>query len=206
MAASISRLSAGTGLISLRRRPIAECSPASRSSRKSRRGCTEWTWARLYGVDLREAHRKIVHSPGVPSAVVIPRAYEIDDLTYGIIWAVTSLDDALLADDSALDQRQRQLREFEQLPHSAAGSQAAAGLTAAARMWLGSSFCARHILRNLASPQGLPGLLDAPSRLERKHAPGCFSGTSTLTSSRSAASSRAQPILWSGADASRRTP
>ena len=112
--------------------------------------------ARLYGVDLREAHRKIAHSPGVPSAVVIPRAYEIDDLTYGIIWAVTSLDDALLADDSALDQRQRQLRDFEQLPHPAAGSQAAAGLTAAARMWLGSSFCARHILRNLASPQGLP--------------------------------------------------
>ena len=112
--------------------------------------------ARLYGVDLREAHRKIAHSSGVPSAVVIPRAYEIDDLTYGIIWAVTSLDDALLADDSALDQWQQQLREFEQLPHSAAGSQAAAGLTAAARMWLGSSFCARHILRNLASPQGLP--------------------------------------------------
>jgi hypothetical protein len=72
--------------------------------------------ARLYGVDLREAHRKIAHSPGVPSAVVIPRAYEIDDLTYAIIWAVTSLDDALLADDSALDQRRRQFREFEQLP------------------------------------------------------------------------------------------
>jgi len=111
---------------------------------------------RLYGVDLRVAHRRIAQSPGVPSAVVIPRAYEIDDLTYGIIWAVTSLDDALLADDSALDQRHRQLREFEQQPQSSAGSQAAAGLSAAARLWLGSSFCARHILRHLASPLGLP--------------------------------------------------
>lgn len=112
--------------------------------------------ARLYGVDLREAHRKIAHSPGVPSAVVIPRAYEIDDLTYAIIWAVTSLDDALLADDSALDQRRRQLREFGQLPQPMVASESAAGLTAAARMWLGSSFCARHILRNLASPPGPP--------------------------------------------------
>jgi hypothetical protein len=62
----------------------------------------------------------------------------------------------LLADDHALDQRQRELRTYEQLPHSAVGRQAAAGLTSAARMWLGSSFCARHILRNLASPECVP--------------------------------------------------
>jgi hypothetical protein len=112
--------------------------------------------ARLYGVDLREAHRRITRSPGVPSAVAIPRAYEIDDLTYGIIWAVTSLDDALLADDSTLDRRHRQFCEPGQSPHVIAGSEAAAGLTAAARLWLGSSFCARHILHNLASPAGVP--------------------------------------------------
>jgi hypothetical protein len=112
--------------------------------------------ARLYGVDLRVAYRRLTQSRGVPSAVVIPRAYEIDDLTYGIIWAVTSLDDALLADDSVLDQRHRQLREFEQQPRSSAGSQTATGLTAAARLWLGSCFCARHILRHLASPPSLP--------------------------------------------------
>lgn len=111
---------------------------------------------RLYGVDLRVAHRRLIQSPGVPSAVVIPRAYEIDDLTYGIIWAVTGLDDALLADDSALVQRHGQLREFELQRQSSAGSQVAAGLTAAARLWLGSSFCARHILHHLANPPGLP--------------------------------------------------
>jgi hypothetical protein len=112
--------------------------------------------ARLFGADSREAHRKIVQSPGVPSAVVIPRAYELDDLTYGIIWALTCLDDALLADDHALDQRQRELRTYEQLPHSTVGRQAAAGLTSAARIWLGSSFCARHILRHLASAACVP--------------------------------------------------
>jgi len=57
----------------------------------------------------------------------------------------------LLADGHALDQRQRELRTYEQLPHSAVGRKAADDLTSAARMWLGSSFCARHILRNLAS-------------------------------------------------------
>jgi hypothetical protein len=51
------------------------------------------TAARLFGADLREAHRKIAQSRGVPSAVVIPRAYELDDITYGIIWALISLDE-----------------------------------------------------------------------------------------------------------------
>jgi hypothetical protein len=42
------------------------------------------------------------------------------------------------------------------MPESAVGNQAAAGLTSAARMWLGSSFCAGHILRNLSEPGGPP--------------------------------------------------
>ena len=69
---------------------------------------------------------------------------------------MTGLDDALLADDHALDERHRQLREYEQMPESAVGSQAAAGLTSAARMWLGSSFCAGHVLRNLTEPAHSP--------------------------------------------------
>jgi hypothetical protein len=57
------------------------------------------------------------------------RVYQIDDLTYEIIRVVTSLDDALLADDSALDQRHRQLPECEQQPQSSADSLAATGLS-----------------------------------------------------------------------------
>jgi hypothetical protein len=111
---------------------------------------------RVFGVNLREAHRRISQAPGVPSAVMVPRAYELDDLAYGIMWAVTSLDDALLADDAALDDCQQALREYDRLLQSAGDHHAAAGLTSAARMWLGSSFCARHILRNLAESRGLP--------------------------------------------------
>lgn len=87
---------------------------------------------------------------------MIPRAYELDDVTYAIIWAVINLDDALLADDGALDRRCRELRAYERFPCSAAGNSLAADLTSGARLWLGSDFCARHILRNLARPAGVP--------------------------------------------------
>ena len=110
----------------------------------------------LRGLDLREARREIAQAHGAPAAVEIPQACELDDLTYGVIWALVNLDDALLADDHALDEQRRELRSYEQLPRSAVGRQTAADLTSVARMWLGSNFCARHILRNLAPPSGLP--------------------------------------------------
>lgn len=111
---------------------------------------------RLLGLGLGGVRLEISRAPDIPSAVAVPRAYELDDLGYAIIWALAGLDDALLADDYALDERHRQLRAYEQLRESAVGSQAAAGLTSAARMWLGSSFCAGHILRNLNEPSRAP--------------------------------------------------
>jgi hypothetical protein len=110
----------------------------------------------LRGLDLREARREIGQADSAPSAVAIPQACELDDLTYGLIWALVNFDDALLADDQALDERRRELRSYEQLPRSAVGLQTAADLTSVARMWLGSNFCASHIVRNLALPSGLP--------------------------------------------------
>jgi hypothetical protein len=111
---------------------------------------------RLLGLDLRGVGLEVAMADDIPSAVAVPRACELDDLGYAIVWALAALDDALLADDHALDERYRQLRGYEQMPESAVGSQAAAGLTSAARMWLGSSFCAGHILRNLSEPGGSP--------------------------------------------------
>ena len=111
---------------------------------------------RLLALDLRRVRLEISRAGDIPSAVAVPQACELDDLGYAIIWAIAGLDDALLADDHALDERHRQLREFEHMPESAVGSQAAAGLTSAARMWLGSSFCAGHILRNLNKPAAAP--------------------------------------------------
>jgi transcriptional regulator with XRE-family HTH domain len=111
---------------------------------------------RLLALDLGRVRLEISRAGDIPSTVAVPQACELDDLGYAIIWAIAGLDDALLADDHALDERHRQLRDFEQMPESAVGSQAAAGLTSAARMWLGSSFCAGHILRNLNEPAGAP--------------------------------------------------
>lgn len=114
------------------------------------------TGPRLLVLDLREVRLAISQADDVPSAIAVPQACELDDLGYAIVWAMAGLDDALLADDHALDERHRQLREYEHMPESAVGSQAAAGLTSAARMWLGSSFCAGHILRNLSEPAASP--------------------------------------------------
>jgi hypothetical protein len=118
--------------------------------------CEQDEGLQLRALDLREARREIGQADGGPSAVAIPQACELDDLTYGVIWALVNLDDALLADDQALDERRRELRSYEQLPRSAVGRQTAADLTSVARMWLGSNFCARHILRNLVLPRELP--------------------------------------------------
>jgi len=114
------------------------------------------TAPRLLALDLRGVRLEISRADDIPSAVAVPQACELDDLGYAIVWAIAGLDDALLADDYALDERHRQLRDYEQMPESAVGSQAAAGLTSAARMWLGSSFCAGHILRNLSEPAASP--------------------------------------------------
>ncbi len=111
---------------------------------------------RLLALDLRRVRLEISRAGDIPSAVAVPQACELDDLGYAIVWAMAGLDDALLTDDCTLDERHRQLREYEQMPESAVGSQAAAGLTSAARMWLGSSFCAGHILRNLSEPAAPP--------------------------------------------------
>src|SRR5262249_24352926 len=110
---------------------------------------------RLFGLGIRRAVRPPPHVGRLSSAVSVPRAFELDDVTYAIIWAVVNLDDALLSDDGALDQRRRELRAYERHLRSDMDCAAAGDLTSAARLWLGSDFCARHILRNLARPTGV---------------------------------------------------
>ena len=86
----------------------------------------------LIALALRDALAEL----GVPPAAVadetilvaVPQACELDDLGYAIVWAMAGLDDALLADDYALDERHRQLRDYEQMPESAVGSQDVARL------------------------------------------------------------------------------
>ncbi|GAA3085997.1 hypothetical protein GCM10020000_85690 [Streptomyces olivoverticillatus] len=51
-------------------------------------------------VDSWNARRALPSSGG---AVALPEAHRLDDLTYGVLWALVQLDDGLLADDQALE-------------------------------------------------------------------------------------------------------
>jgi len=111
---------------------------------------------RFFALDAREGRRLLRHRPADQTTLSIPRAYELDDLTRGIMWALANADDGLLAEDQVLDEFRRELAAHKRLPSSAVGQQAAQDLAPVAQMWLGSNFCAGHILRNTADLNGVP--------------------------------------------------
>lgn len=86
----------------------------------------------------------------------VPIAYRLDDFTIGIVWAVTNTDSAILADDSALHSYQRSLTRYQEVSTSSATLSEVPRLNNMSRQWLGSEFCARHIIRHL------PGLTTEP--------------------------------------------
>jgi hypothetical protein len=108
-----------------------------------------------YGLDNRHARTRLARSaPG--GRLIIPRAYALDELTLGLLWAVANLDEALINDDGLLAEAQSQVAAYESLPGSAVSREFAAGLSTVSRMWLGSEFCAGHILRHLANLHDVP--------------------------------------------------
>jgi hypothetical protein len=102
---------------------------------------------RFFAIDSREAARRGAHCD--TPAIAIPDAYELDDLTFALLWACASLDTGLQMDDQELTMAVGELAPYESLPSSAVSREAAAGLGMTSQIWLGSDFCARHILRNL---------------------------------------------------------
>lgn len=124
---------------------------------------------RFYALDGRTARAKLTRNGGV-CEVATPTAYELDDLTYGILWAVSNYDDALQADDQALSETRSDLRAYERLSASAVSREAAPGLNTVAHMWLGSDFCARHILRALPDLPTLPAFWTREQRGEEASA------------------------------------
>lgn len=88
--------------------------------------------------------------------VRVPAANEMDDLVYGVIWAVSNLDSTLLEDDSRIVQSRQRLAPYRNMLSSAAGSEAADSLHSLSRAWLGSDFCARYITANLGDAPGAP--------------------------------------------------
>ncbi|MCA2216293.1 XRE family transcriptional regulator [Jidongwangia harbinensis] len=108
-----------------------------------------------YGLDTRQARRRLAKAePG--SRLLIPPAYVLDDITVGILWAVVNLDEPLLNDDALLADLQQQLGPYESLPTSSLGRDPASELAAVSQMWLGSYFCAHHILRHLNGIADIP--------------------------------------------------
>lgn len=123
------------------------------------------TGVRLFGLDVRTARTRLAKAvDGAP--LLIPGAYELDDLTVGVLWAVANLDDALLDDDSALAEAEQHLRGYDTITRSAGGGDIAADLAAVSRMWLGSDFCARHILRHADAMQDVPAFWTREQRGE----------------------------------------
>jgi hypothetical protein len=138
--------------------------------RRSRRGLVvaasaESDATRFFGMDTRQVRRRLM-SGRSNCRLVVPRAYLLDDLSLGILWAVANLDEALLHDDALLASAQAELSHFETLSRSAASRDIASDLNPAAAMWLGSDFCARHILRNLESAREVPAFWTREQRGE----------------------------------------
>ncbi|MGH3478388.1 MAG: helix-turn-helix domain-containing protein [Pseudonocardiaceae bacterium] len=90
------------------------------------------------------AARKQIYS----SAMTIPQAFQADDLTLGILWALSNMDEALLNDDGALAQARQWVRNPAELGSSAIPSGGLTELSAISCMWLGSDSCAQFIVSN----------------------------------------------------------
>jgi hypothetical protein len=149
---------------------------------------------RLYVLDAAPARR--AHAAAAPhdGAITIPRAYALDDLTYGILWALTQLDDGLLADDQTLDSESGNLETYLALPRSAP-SRLLLDLTSVGTSWWGSAFCAHYIERQLQNATEVPafwtreqcGAEAAPwlffrHKVEYLHRTGRFTSNSQATS------------------------
>ena len=128
--------------------------------RPARRGFVVGVEKRRGDLDLyvREAVRgRRRDQPGLRAGefMPIPSAYLLDDLTYAVIWALTQLDDGLLADDQVLDGERHLISTYLSLPRSAP-SQLLVDLSAAGSSWMGSAFCAQHIQQELTDAAEVP--------------------------------------------------
>jgi hypothetical protein len=133
-------------------RVVATLPPASSATRARGKSLVMATVASedgpaLYGMDAQYARRWIT-DPAGENRVPFPRAYEIDDLTLGVLWAASNFDDSLLDDDAALERTLQTLRVYEHLPNSTVTGASVEDLSPPSRMWLGSKFCADHIQRH----------------------------------------------------------
>ncbi|MGH3836156.1 MAG: helix-turn-helix domain-containing protein [Pseudonocardiaceae bacterium] len=97
------------------------------------------------------------------SAIAIPQAFQADDVTLGILWALSNMDEALLNDDDALAQARQCVRSPEV---DDAAITSGAELSTLSRMWLGSDSCARFIVSSTRDFSNRPALWTREQRGE----------------------------------------
>jgi hypothetical protein len=133
------------------RLPVTEPDQLKEFLRPVRRGLvlgTRTTDAghQVFVLDALAARNQLRVGSGVESTLAVSDAHRLDDLTYGIIWAIANIDDALLADDQLLHAEHRALNAYLELPRTAPGHSSIPGLTAVGAAWIGSYFAlAPHI-------------------------------------------------------------
>jgi hypothetical protein len=111
--------------------------------------------AQLRGLDVRQARRRLAKAaPG--SALAIPCAYELDDLTLGVLWSVANYDAALTDDNGLVLDARDQMQAYEALRQSSVAQGPTNDLWPVSEMWLGSDFCARHILCHTTALADVP--------------------------------------------------
>ncbi|QNE74440.1 transcriptional regulator, XRE family protein [Streptomyces finlayi] len=143
------------------RLPVTEPDQLKEFLRPVRRGLVLGTRTadaghQVFVLDALTARNQIRVGLGAEFTLVIPDAHQLDDLTYGIIWAIANIDDALLADDQLLHAEHGALNAYLELPRTAPSRSSIPGLTSVGAAWIGSYFCYRHITRHLADASDLP--------------------------------------------------
>lgn len=108
-----------------------------------------------YVMDPRRAHSRLAAATrGAP--LLFPRGYLLDDFTFALIWAVTSLDSALLDDDADLADAISQLDQRKLDADPTVAGTVGLNLSSVSRMWVGSQVCAEYILRHADRLTGTP--------------------------------------------------
>ncbi|WP_435819546.1 XRE family transcriptional regulator [Micromonospora tulbaghiae] len=103
--------------------------------------------AGVFALDSRQADRHLVEADR-DARLLIPRVYQLDAITAGVLWAVANLDLSLLLDDARLDAAQAAASPYRDMARSAASRDIAEDLDSVSRLWIGSAFCADHIRRH----------------------------------------------------------
>ncbi|SBT40962.1 hypothetical protein GA0070621_1103 [Micromonospora narathiwatensis] len=101
----------------------------------------------VFALDSRRAYRHLVGAER-DARLLIPRVYQLDAITAGVLWAVANLDLSLLLDDARLDAAQAAASSYKDMAASAASHDIAEDLDPVSRLWIGSAFCADHIRRH----------------------------------------------------------